>query len=311
MRLFFNKLKVVRSLLITAEAVLVPNNKKPCIRSADVRASATGCNVSTLGGTAPSVPAGWGDRARTSADPGDAGGALGIAAGTPGGASQADVWRAALESEVPRVTRAACSRGCDEPLERCMEARAQQVERPLRRVGVQTPPRSGVCLTHGPPRIVPRQVADLSRVGWEVERRIQLDTSVHRLDQMDAERPCARTTLADASRLASPLAAVLAHQHDSNTRAREAGAPRTEAPLPRAAWPCHWRCPVRASPRPSSCREQPPRGDGTRSPRGSRRREPTPTGAVARPCGISDGVGSASPWLGRKTATMAYRWWLT
>jgi hypothetical protein len=47
-----------------------------------------------------------------------------IAAGTPGGAYQADVLRAYLESEVPRVTRAAFSRWFDAPLERFMEALA-------------------------------------------------------------------------------------------------------------------------------------------------------------------------------------------
>src|SRR5918995_5441968 len=52
--------------------------------------------------------------------------AMVIAAGTPGGAYQADVLRAYLESEVPRVTRAACSRWVDEPLERFMEALAQR-----------------------------------------------------------------------------------------------------------------------------------------------------------------------------------------
>ena len=52
--------------------------------------------------------------------------AMVIAAGTPGGAYQADVLRAYLESEVPRVTRAAFYRWFDEPLERFMEALAQR-----------------------------------------------------------------------------------------------------------------------------------------------------------------------------------------
>jgi hypothetical protein len=42
--------------------------------------------------------------------------AMVISAGTPGGAYQADVLRAYLESEVPRVTRAAFYRWFDEPL---------------------------------------------------------------------------------------------------------------------------------------------------------------------------------------------------
>src|SRR5262245_65963989 len=41
--------------------------------------------------------------------------AMVMSAGTPGGASQADGWRASREAEVPRVTRAACSRGCNAP----------------------------------------------------------------------------------------------------------------------------------------------------------------------------------------------------
>jgi hypothetical protein len=60
---------------------------------------------------------------------------------------------------------------------------------PLRRVGVQTPQGDGCFRTNLPPRIGPRQVADRSGVRWEVERRIKLDHSVHRLDQLDAERP--------------------------------------------------------------------------------------------------------------------------
>lgn len=66
---------------------------------------------------------------------------------------------------------------------------------------------------------------------WEGELSIKLDQSVHRLDQIDAERPCSLKTLLHASLMASTMAAVLAHQHHLNTRPREAGAPRTEAPL--------------------------------------------------------------------------------
>lgn len=65
--------------------------------------------------------------------------AMVISAGTPGGAYQADVWRAYLACEVPRVTRAAFYRWCDAPLEQCMAAlaaralayaRAQEVDLP-------------------------------------------------------------------------------------------------------------------------------------------------------------------------------------
>jgi hypothetical protein len=52
--------------------------------------------------------------------------ALVISAGTPGGADPADILRASLESEVPRVTRAAFDRWFDAPLERSMAALAQR-----------------------------------------------------------------------------------------------------------------------------------------------------------------------------------------
>jgi hypothetical protein len=101
----------------------------------------------------------------------------------------------------------------------------------LRLVGVQTP--KGYCffLTNLPPRLGPLQVADLYRVRWEVELSIRLDKSVHRLDEIDAERPCSLKTLLPASLLASTIAAILAHRPNLSTRPKEVGAPRTEAPL--------------------------------------------------------------------------------
>ena len=101
----------------------------------------------------------------------------------------------------------------------------------LRLVGVHTP--KGYCffLTNLPPRIGPRQVADLYRVRWEVELSIRLDKSVHRLDEIDAERPCSLKTLLHASLMASTIAALLAHTHNLKTRPTQAGKPRMEAPL--------------------------------------------------------------------------------
>jgi putative transposase len=101
----------------------------------------------------------------------------------------------------------------------------------LRLVGIKTP--KGYCffLTNLPPRLGPRQVADLYRVRWEVELSIKVDKSVHRLDQIDAERPCSVKTLLHASLLASIIAALLAHTHNVQTRPRQDGASRTEAPL--------------------------------------------------------------------------------
>ena len=63
--------------------------------------------------------------------------AMVIAAGTPGGAYQADILRSYLEFAVPRVARSAFYRWFDEPLEQFMTAladralayaRAQQVD---------------------------------------------------------------------------------------------------------------------------------------------------------------------------------------
>jgi Transposase DDE domain len=101
----------------------------------------------------------------------------------------------------------------------------------LRLVGVQTPKGYGFFLTNLPPRIGPRQVADLYRVRWEVELSSRLDKSVNRLDAIDTERPCSLKTLLHASLIASTIAALLAHTHKVHTRPQQAGAPRTEAPL--------------------------------------------------------------------------------
>jgi hypothetical protein len=101
----------------------------------------------------------------------------------------------------------------------------------LRLVGVHTA--KGYCffLTNLPPRLGPRQVADIYRIRWEVELSIKLDKSVHRLDQVDAERPCSVKTLLHASLIASIIAAILAHTYNRQTRPLRQGEPRTEAPL--------------------------------------------------------------------------------
>ena len=101
----------------------------------------------------------------------------------------------------------------------------------VRLVGIHTPKGDGFFLTNLPPRIGPRQVADLYRVRWEVELSIRLDQSVNRLDAIDAEQPCTLKTLLYASRIASTIAAILAHTHHVQTRPHQPGAPRTEAPL--------------------------------------------------------------------------------
>src|SRR2546421_4912327 len=71
--------------------------------------------------------------------------AMVISAGTPGGAYQADVLRAYLECEGPRVTRAACYRWFDEPLEQGMAALAERALAYARAQEVDLPgPLSGV-----------------------------------------------------------------------------------------------------------------------------------------------------------------------
>jgi putative transposase len=71
--------------------------------------------------------------------------AMVISAGTPGGAYQADVLRAYLECEVPRVTRAAFYRWFDAPLEQCMAALAERALAYARAQEVDLPgPLSGV-----------------------------------------------------------------------------------------------------------------------------------------------------------------------
>jgi hypothetical protein len=99
-----------------------------------------------------------------------------------------------------------------------------------RLVGVHTPKGDGVCLTNLPPRIGPRQVANLYRVRWEVDLSLRVDTSAHRLDEVDSERPCSVKTLLQAALIASIIAALLAHTHHRQTRPSQEGAPRTEAP---------------------------------------------------------------------------------
>jgi hypothetical protein len=119
---------------------------------------------------------------------------------------------------------------------------------PLRLVGVQPPNGHGGVLTTLPPRIGPRQGAALYRGRWEVARSITVDTSVNRLDAMDAERPCSLKTLLQAARIASTIAALLAPTPHLPTRPQQPGAPRMEAPLPprRGALPRAVSCPSMA-----------------------------------------------------------------
>jgi putative transposase len=154
-------------------------------------------------------------------------------------------WKPKVDSVARGQVAQACCPGTDldarlEPETRCLDGRGMDAEvhvgrgthaLPLRLVGVQTP--KGYCffLTNLPPRIGPRQVADLYRVRWEVELSIRLDKSVNRLDALDTEQPFSLKTLLHASLIASTIAALLAHTHHVQTRPQQVGAPRTEAPL--------------------------------------------------------------------------------
>jgi putative transposase len=108
----------------------------------------------------------------------------------------------------------------------------------LRLVGVHTPKGSGVFLTNLPPRVGPRQVAELYRVRWEVELSLRLDQSVHRRDEVDSERPCSLKTRLHAWLIASIIAALLAHTPNRQTRPPQEGTPRSEGPRHprRLAW---------------------------------------------------------------------------
>jgi hypothetical protein len=71
--------------------------------------------------------------------------ALVIAAGTPGGAYQADILWASLECAVPQVARSAFDRWFDDPLARCMAALAARALASARAPPVaRSGPRGGV-----------------------------------------------------------------------------------------------------------------------------------------------------------------------
>jgi hypothetical protein len=80
----------------------------------------------------------------------------------------------------------------------------------LRLVGVNTPKGYGSFLTNLLSKVGPRQVADLYRVRWEVELSMQVDKAIHRLDQIDAKRPCSVKTRLHASLMASMIAVLAA-----------------------------------------------------------------------------------------------------
>jgi hypothetical protein len=79
-----------------------------------------------------------------------------------------------------------------------------------------------------------RQLVDMYRRRCSVELSIKPDKSVHRLDAIDAERPCSLKTRLQAWHIASILAALRAHTYNLKTRPTEVG-PRSRpwlAPAP-------------------------------------------------------------------------------
>jgi hypothetical protein len=101
----------------------------------------------------------------------------------------------------------------------------------LRLGGVNTPKGYGFFLMNLSPKVGLRQVADLYRGRWEVELSLKVDKSVHRLDQIDAERPGSVKTRLHASCIASMIEALLAHSHHLQTWPAQRRMARTEAPL--------------------------------------------------------------------------------
>jgi len=180
-------------------------------------------------------------------------------------------------------------------LEADVHVGGDQHARPLRLVGVHTPTGDGRFLTHLPPRLGPRQVADLDRVRWEVERRIRLDKSVHRLDAVDSARPCSLKTRVHAARIAATIAALLAHTPNLKTRPPQVGAPRTEAPLHPRRLALQRAASCQSIAKPSTSRELKRSGAGTRSQHASHTLAKTPTGAVGHRSWSNGGAGSASP----------------
>jgi hypothetical protein len=113
------------------------------------------------------------------------------------------------------------------------DVRASDAKNPLhlRLIGVQIPKGYGFFPTNLPLRIRPRQVVDLYRVRWEVESRIKLNTSVNRLDEIDAERRYSLKTLLHVSLIASTITALLAYTYHMKTRLQKVRERWTEAPL--------------------------------------------------------------------------------
>jgi len=108
---------------------------------------------------------------------------------------------------------------------------AQKVR--CRLVGVVAPDGSyRFYLTNLPPKVGPRQVADIYRVRWEIESDNKLDQSCHHLDEVAAETAPAARALVHASLVSSMLTCLIAHRY----RVREGspkrpGTERTVAPI--------------------------------------------------------------------------------
>ena len=220
--------------------------------------------------------------------------AMVIAAGTPGGADQAEGWRAYLECEGPHVARAACSRWFDAPLEQGMaalarralaDARAQQVERSGPLCGVKDGDRGDA--TTVPVRDALREA--LPGTGDDAAITVHQVLSVGggapvQYHVSPAREPDRRHRTIDASWRGCDLLADLGDASMERLRACEASGVRCVIRLKDnwkptvddsargqvtpefcpGAWLCHWPFPVSRSRKPSTWRGSRPSGAGTR-----------------------------------------------
>jgi putative transposase len=102
-----------------------------------------------------------------------------------------------------------------------------------RLVGVPTPEgHYRFYLTNLPPRVGPRQIADLYRVRWEIERSNKLDKSYFQLDDIDARKGCSVRAMIHAAITSSICACLIAHRYQLEIApTSDATHTRTQPPL--------------------------------------------------------------------------------
>jgi hypothetical protein len=125
-------------------------------------------------------------------------------------------------------------------------------------------------------------------------RLSKLDKSMHRLDQIDAERPCPMRTLLHASLIASILAAHLTPPTICGPVLLRKVRPGQRYRCLLAAWPCSLLGPVSRAPRSSICRGRQRNATGNRLQNCSPIREEIISGAVSLPSWISSATGNVN-----------------